>query len=299
IREDISFVLAVLLSAIGLAGFDEIVDSAVAAHRCNVGPLAHCNAMGNPIDDQGLGALIPERAVDRILARVHDVEPLGGRRGLNVHADGMRSSLAVRSVECEYVITGLREGSCRQGRSSRGKCYRTRAGRLLPLSLVARRILKPGNLAREVGLTVAHDGAVDPRIDNRRQRRRGSMVEDPPLENACRMTLLRNDLEAQLAGTNRFEGSWIESIGGDSESLRLGNRDEFTSVPVKDSATFRYLNPGATAAGNCFGTRAVDCPIDLNLVETYRLTPLVLHPACVFPVGMIDPERIDRVDTVE
>ena len=80
IGEHITLVLAVRLAAMGLAGFDEVVDAAVAAHGCNIGAFAHVDAMRNPVDDEGLGACVPERAVDRVLRRVDHVQAILRRR---------------------------------------------------------------------------------------------------------------------------------------------------------------------------------------------------------------------------
>src|SRR4029078_9582340 len=104
-----SLMLAVRLAAIGFACFDEIVDTAIAAHGCNVCAFAHGDAMGNPVDDERLSARVPKRAVDRIFAGVDDVEGIRRRGGFDVNIHGMRGPFAPRRIECEYVIAGLRK----------------------------------------------------------------------------------------------------------------------------------------------------------------------------------------------
>ena len=91
VGEDIALVLAVRFAAIGFAGFDEVVDSAVAAHGRDIGSLAHADAVRNPVHDECLGALIPERAVNRVFPGVDHVQAILRRFRFHVHRDRVRA----------------------------------------------------------------------------------------------------------------------------------------------------------------------------------------------------------------
>ena len=93
IRKHISFVLAMRFAAIGFARLDEVVDSAVAAHERDIRSFAHRDAMRNPVHNQSLCALLPQLAIDRILARVNHVETVGRRRRLHMDVNRVRRLL--------------------------------------------------------------------------------------------------------------------------------------------------------------------------------------------------------------
>ena len=71
IGENVAFVCVVRFAAQGLGGFNEIVDAALALRE--VGAFDVVNAMRNPIDNEGLGAGIPERTVDGVFFGVNDI----------------------------------------------------------------------------------------------------------------------------------------------------------------------------------------------------------------------------------
>ena len=203
VREDIALVLAVRFAAIGLARLDEVVDAAVAAHGRDIGALAHRDAMRNPVHDQSLGALIPERAVNRVFARVDHVETVRGRRRFHMHADRACRALAPGRLERKHIVTGLRERGRGDRRSRIGKhdCARPRS--LDPAGAILGRIFEPGDFAGEIGSAVAHHGAVDAGIHYRRKRRNRTVVEDPPLENSRRPALSEEPPQAAACWSSR------------------------------------------------------------------------------------------------
>ena len=84
VREDVALVAGVGLAAVGLAGFDEVVDAAVALVGGDVGAFAVGDAVRDPVNDESFGAGAPERAVDGVFGGVDDVEAVFGRRSFDV-----------------------------------------------------------------------------------------------------------------------------------------------------------------------------------------------------------------------
>ena len=74
VGEHIALVTSVRLAAQGFAGFEEVVDAALALRE--VRALALVDAVGNPVDDERLGARVPQWAVDGVFLGVDDVETL-------------------------------------------------------------------------------------------------------------------------------------------------------------------------------------------------------------------------------
>src|SRR6185437_175110 len=94
VGEDIAFVFAVWFAAQRFAGFDKIIEPALAGGE--IGAFALGDAVGYPVHDDGLGAIVPELAVDAIVFGIDDVEPFGRRWVDDLHphlAAGMQLAL--------------------------------------------------------------------------------------------------------------------------------------------------------------------------------------------------------------
>src|SRR4029079_3209363 len=90
-----------------LPGFDEVVEST----GVRVRPLELFDAMRDPAHDERFHAVIPQRAVDRPLSHVNDVELLRGGRRLDLDRErGSRRGLAVLGFELEDVDARFAEG---------------------------------------------------------------------------------------------------------------------------------------------------------------------------------------------
>ena len=75
-----------------------------------------------------------------------------------------------------------------------------------------------------------------------------------------------------------FEGMLLAVERG-AEALWLRDRREVASIPRLNVVAFRRGNFASSASRQISCARAIDCPIDFDLVDVDRLAPLVLHPA--------------------
>ena len=89
--------------------------------------------MGNPADDQGLGAVVPERVVNRVVLGIDHIQAVLGRRVRHFdRQSGGEVGHAVVAGEGQGINAGLGErgGGFRRARIGEGNC--ARAGSLGP-----------------------------------------------------------------------------------------------------------------------------------------------------------------------
>ena len=87
VGEDVTLMASMRFTAVRLARFNEVVDTAVSAIGSDIGALAIVDAMRNPVNDESLGARIPEWAVNRVLRGVDHVQAILRRSGLCMDVD--------------------------------------------------------------------------------------------------------------------------------------------------------------------------------------------------------------------
>ena len=129
VGENITFVGRAGSPRSAFAGFDEIVDAALALRQ--VGAVDLINAMGNPAGDQGLGAVVPQRAVYGVIFGINHVQAVLGRRLGHFDRQGRgKVGRAVPAGEGQ----GINAGSGKRGgglrREGIGERHRARAGSL-------------------------------------------------------------------------------------------------------------------------------------------------------------------------
>ncbi len=279
VREDVALVAGVGLAAVGLAGFEEVVEAAVALAGSDVGALAVGDAVGDPVDDQRFGARAPEWAIDRVLRGVDHVQAILWRRGFDANLQSGDVSLgATGASQFEHVLAGRGE-ACR-GHWSRGLGEHNIAGAgdLRPSSGVFRQILQPHGLARKIGLPTQNDRAVDARVHDRSQGRRSSGVGDHPLQEAGCVRSFGSDFETKLLGGHRVEARGVERVGRNPETVSICDRNEIAAIPVKNSVRGGRGDPGKLAAWRSVRARRIDCPVNVYFADRNRFAPGVLHP---------------------
>ena len=276
VGEDVAYMLRVRLAAQGFAGLDEVVQSALAfAQIC---AFAVVDAMGNPIYDQCFGAGIPQWAIDRIPTRIDDVKAVFGRGRLGVDTDGGCGLVVLLAAggKLQDVVPRRREGRGGDGRGGGGKCDGSGSGLLGPAHDVAAVRLKPRRLAGEVRFATHHYRAVEPGVDDWRQRGDGSRAIDAPLQDGGRVRAVGRDLDAHPVCADLVEGGAVESVERRAETLRIRYRDEVAAVPVEDAICLRQSN--RAARGLWVSGEAFDTPVDVDPAGGDRTRPVVLRP---------------------
>ena len=145
------------------------------------------DAVGNPIHDQRLGAGIPQRAVDAIILRVNDVEPVGGRRRLHFHTERFRFfDLTVVAGQFQNIFARRGKGRGRHRRTGIGKRDRARTGFLAPAGDRRLRLAFVLDRTAQVSFAADHHVAIDAGDDDRGEVGRVARVINFPLQNSGR-----------------------------------------------------------------------------------------------------------------
>ena len=85
VGEHVAAMPAVRLAGQLVGGVDEVIDSARTLPQ--IGRFDLLDAMRNPSDDERLGAMVPQRAVDLVALGVDDAQRLLRRRRVDLHLE--------------------------------------------------------------------------------------------------------------------------------------------------------------------------------------------------------------------
>jgi len=277
VGEHIALVAAVGLAPQGLGRLNEVVDPARAL--AEVGVVDLVDAVGDPVDDQGLGPRVPERAVDLVVLRIHHVQAVR-RRGLLCPdlERGRRAEGTLARGQLEDIVTRCGEDRCGRGRSGVRKGHVAGPGLLGPDHLARGRVaLEALDLSREEGLSAHHDHAVPACRHGRRELGGLARVIDPPLQDARGVLLVAVDLQAELGRGHLVEGRGVELAGPDPKAGGVGHGHKGLPVPVQKATRLGYADP-----------LLVVPPVHVDLVCADRPAPIVLDPlgACAGPVSV-------------
>ncbi len=266
IGEDIALVAGVGFAAQGLAGFDKVVDAALAFLQ--VGALAIVDDVRDPVGDQRLGAGVPQRTIDAVGLGIDDIEPPGRWGGLGTDMQLRGRNLAVGVADqLKDVGAGRREGGRSDRRRRIGKGNGAQARDLAPQHQGIAIRGQGVDLAHQIGLAATDDDAVDTGGDHRRKGRNRPCAHHPPLQDAGGIVAVGDDLQSQLVGGHRLKGRRVEGIARQAQTLGIFHRGPGRAGPVQQAAGFR-----------CAHALPVHPPIDLDAVGGHRPGPVVLDP---------------------